>query len=248
MTNKVTRTTPGLIDSREVRSIDENNNYTYYPNVDYMYGPYESVEAAYNALAQETDNIGATALVKGKTVGVIEDGKIVEYWFESDPADATAGYQAADLVKKGSDVVDLSDYVRKDEIADIAKVFYYNSTVNGDNYDQLSNSDISKTFIGHLDRQNLQSPSVKLRTAFVKATNENGGNIETDNWFIVEVQPAQTYSNTEHTNMSFSTFDAFCHEVVPGGASIWTRYYFNKTADYIRSQDPALGQFIADAF
>ena len=100
MTNKVTRTTPGLIDSREVRSIDENNNYTYYPNVDYMYGPYESVEAAYNALAQETDNIGATALVKGKTVGVIEDGKIVEYWFESDPADATAGYQATDLVKK----------------------------------------------------------------------------------------------------------------------------------------------------
>ena len=100
MTNKVTRTTPGLIDSREVRSIDENNNYTYYPNVDYMYGPYESVEAAYNALAQETDNVGATALVKGKTVGVIEDGKIVEYWFESDPADATAGYQAADLVKK----------------------------------------------------------------------------------------------------------------------------------------------------
>lgn len=100
MTNKVTRTTPGLIDSREVRSIDENNNYTYYPNVDYMYGPYESVEAAYNALAQETDNVGATALVKGKTVGVIEDGKIVEYWFESDPADATAGYQAVDLVKK----------------------------------------------------------------------------------------------------------------------------------------------------
>lgn len=179
MTNKVTRTTPGLIDSREVRSIDENNNYTYYPNVDYMYGPYESVEAAYNALAQETDNIGATALVKGKTVGVIEDGKIVEYWFESDPADTEAGYQAADLVKKGSDVVDLSDYVRKSEVADVAKVFYYYSTASNDSYSQLSDSDVNKIFMGHLYRQVSESSSIKLRTAFVET--------DEDYWFVVEV-------------------------------------------------------------
>lgn len=103
MTNNVTRITPGLIDSREVRSINQDETYTYYPNIDYMYGPYNSLEEAYAALSQQTDNIGATALVKGKTVGVIEDGKITEYWFKSDPADATAGYKITDLVKKNAE-------------------------------------------------------------------------------------------------------------------------------------------------
>lgn len=99
-------THPGLIDLREVRTLNNDGSYTYYPNVDYMYGPYTATteksakEVAFEALSATTDNIEANALVKGKTVGIIEDGKVVEYWFESDPADAATGYQVTDLVKK----------------------------------------------------------------------------------------------------------------------------------------------------
>lgn len=137
MTNNVTRITPGLIDSREVRSINQDKTYTYYPNIDYMYGPYESLSAAYAALSEQTDNISATALVKGKTVGVIEDGKITEYWFESDPADATAGYKITDLVKKNSEqpssanIVDIKDYIQPGKILPVPGVYtYYGNPVS----------------------------------------------------------------------------------------------------------------------
>lgn len=99
-------THPGLIDLREVRTLNNDGSYTYYPNVDYMYGPYAATteksakEVAFEALSATTDNIKANALVKGKTVGIIEDGNIVEYWFGSDPADTSVGYQITDLVKK----------------------------------------------------------------------------------------------------------------------------------------------------
>lgn len=153
MTNNVTRITPGLIDSREVRSINQDETYTYYPNIDYMYGPYESLSAAYAALSEQTDNIGATALVKGKTVGVIEDGKISEYWFESDPADATAGYKITDFVKKNSeqfdpstkaDVISLDDYITVGSKLPLNGVYTYNDkpishmrTIIGDGYTML---------------------------------------------------------------------------------------------------------------
>ena len=137
MTNNVTRITPGLIDSREVRSINQDETYTYYPNIDYMYGPYNSLEEAYAALSQQSDNIGATALVKGKTVGVIEDGKISEYWFESDPADATAGYKITDLVKKHSEqsssanIIDLKDYIQAGKVLPVPGVYtYYGNPVS----------------------------------------------------------------------------------------------------------------------
>ena len=131
MTNNVTRITPGLIDSREVRSVNQDKTYTYYPNIDYMYGPYNSLEEAYAALSKETDNIGATALVKGKTVGVIEGGKILEYWFESDPADTTAGYKITDLVKKNSeqphtDVIELSNYTNNGKVLPLSGAYTYN--------------------------------------------------------------------------------------------------------------------------
>ena len=131
MTNNVTRITPGLIDSREVRSVNQDKTYTYYPNIDYMYGPYNSLEEAYAALSKETDNIGATALVKGKTIGVIEDGKISEYWFESDPADTTAGYKITDLVKKNSeqlhtDVIELSNYTKNGKVLPLSGAYTYN--------------------------------------------------------------------------------------------------------------------------
>ena len=137
MTNNVTRITPGLIDSREVRSVNQDKTYTYYPNIDYMYGPYNSLEEAYAALSKETDNIGATALVKGKTVGVIEGGKISEYWFESDPADTTAGYKIADLVKKNSEqsvpstnanIISLNDYITTGSKLPLNGIYIYNKT------------------------------------------------------------------------------------------------------------------------
>lgn len=99
-------THPGLIDLREVRTLNNDGSYTYYPNVDYMYGPYAATteksakEVAFEALSATTDNVKANALVKGKTVGIIEDGNVVEYWFGSDPADVSVGYQITDLVKK----------------------------------------------------------------------------------------------------------------------------------------------------
>lgn len=125
MTNNVTRITPGLIDSREVRSVNQDKTYTYYPNIDYMYGPYNSLEEAYAALSKETDNISTTALVKGKTVGVIEGGKISEYWFESDPEDTTAGYKITDLVKK-NDVIELSNYTKNGKVLPLSGAYTYN--------------------------------------------------------------------------------------------------------------------------
>ena len=150
MTNNVTRITPGLIDSREVRSVNQDKTYTYYPNIDYMYGPYNSLEEAYAALSKETDNIGATALVKGKTVGVIEGGKISEYWFESDPADVAAGYKITDLVKKDAkvltkaDVISLNDYITAGSKLPINCIYTYNDkpvshirTIIGNGYTML---------------------------------------------------------------------------------------------------------------
>ncbi len=162
MTNNVTRITPGLIDFREVRSVDQDKKYTYYPNVDYMYGPYNSLEDAYAALSQQTDNIGATALVKGKTIGVIEEGKIVEYWFESDPVDATAGYQVTDLVKKdkydGSIVVDTYS---KQQIDDKIQT---TTVALSSNISKVSVQDSRRAYLLHLTDNNLLPDSASLYT------------------------------------------------------------------------------------
>lgn len=45
-------------------------------NIDYKYGPYPSVEEAFETLTE------LEVLTVGLTVGVVEDGKIKEYWFE----------------------------------------------------------------------------------------------------------------------------------------------------------------------
>ena len=66
-----------LLDTRGARSIDG----TRFPNVDALYGPYDSKYEAWVALSTPTET-GATALTVGKTVGIKENGKIVEYWFE----------------------------------------------------------------------------------------------------------------------------------------------------------------------
>ena len=64
----------------------------YLPSYDFFYGPYQSVQDAFDALS--TDKF---QLCIGKTVGIMVDGKIVEYWFES------AASSASDLVPKGKE-------------------------------------------------------------------------------------------------------------------------------------------------
>ena len=50
------------------------------PNLDYKYGPYSSKQEAYNTLGPN----GVDKLAIGLTVGIIEEGKIREYWFRND--------------------------------------------------------------------------------------------------------------------------------------------------------------------
>lgn len=48
-------------------------------NLDYKYGPYNSLQEAYDTLGPN----GVDKLAIGLTVGIIEDGRIREYWFKS---------------------------------------------------------------------------------------------------------------------------------------------------------------------
>ncbi len=80
------------------------------PNVDAKYGPYESVEEAWELLGPDEDDVACVGL----TVGIQEDpdGPIVEYWFKDAAEDVT------DLVPKGAElpegVVIDDDYVHTD--------------------------------------------------------------------------------------------------------------------------------------
>ena len=46
------------------------------PEINYFYGPWESIDEALN-------NIPQLARIKGLTVGIIEGSEIVEYWFKN---------------------------------------------------------------------------------------------------------------------------------------------------------------------
>lgn len=69
------------VDSRISQNSEEHNDiYTQIRNIydelnDSLYGPYDSLEEAYKALQ------GRESL--GRTVGIIENGSVVEYWFKS---------------------------------------------------------------------------------------------------------------------------------------------------------------------
>jgi len=67
-------------------------------NIDAKYGPYASKQDAVDALGEE----GMDVICNGLTVGIIEDNKITEYWFQG-------GVTINHLVKKSSGlrVVDL---------------------------------------------------------------------------------------------------------------------------------------------
>ena len=96
----------GLIDSRNACHIERDEqtrkpvSVDYYPNIDMLYGVYKSKEEAFEALSA-TNKQGVNALVKGKTVGIEQNGKIVEYWFESQASSID------DLVVKGRPEVEI---------------------------------------------------------------------------------------------------------------------------------------------
>lgn len=68
-------------------------------NIDYKYGPYSSVEEAFNTLEEQE------VLAVGLTVGIMEGGSVKEYWFQS------ACEMVTDLVPKGGggDITNLTD-------------------------------------------------------------------------------------------------------------------------------------------
>ena len=92
----------GLFDVRNARSIDGQR----YPNIDALYGVYDSKQEAFEAL-YTPNSAGVKALVAGRTVGVRENGHIVEYWLEEEkPA---AEYTINDLqVKKAPSIVEIA--------------------------------------------------------------------------------------------------------------------------------------------
>lgn len=65
-------------------AVDES--YNNLPNVDAKYGPYATIDAANTA-------INKTARAIGLTVGIITDGTIAEYWYES-------GIEDSNLIRK----------------------------------------------------------------------------------------------------------------------------------------------------
>lgn len=79
-------------------------------SIDARYGPYASKQAVMDALGEN----GKDVIVQGLTVGIIENGLIVEYWFRG-------GTDVGHLVQKESDVeltkVDLKGLVADDTIS-----------------------------------------------------------------------------------------------------------------------------------
>lgn len=97
----------------------------YAPNFDYYYGPYNSKEEAWTELSADKFQ-----LCRGKTVGIIEDGKIVEYWFES------AYKSINDLVKKNGG--------SSTELPEDALIF--KGAITSDSFKNLSTSSLHKNY------------------------------------------------------------------------------------------------------
>lgn len=78
-------TLSGLIDTRNAVHTHLDDQYntirTKHPDNDLLYGPYNSLIEAFNSLAEKNAE-GIDALVVGKTVGVLINGIVREYWFE----------------------------------------------------------------------------------------------------------------------------------------------------------------------
>lgn len=61
-------------------------------NIDYLYGPYQSLSEAFEAVPKSRRS-------KGRTVGIIQDNKVVEYWWNG-------GIEDSDIKEKITAEVD----------------------------------------------------------------------------------------------------------------------------------------------
>lgn len=84
-----------------------------FSNIDYLYGPYSSITEGLKAVPSEYRALG-------RTLGIITDGVVKEYWFES-------GIKDSDLIPKFSDPSDyeamLSNYCTKGNLSTVMQDF-----------------------------------------------------------------------------------------------------------------------------
>ena len=73
-----------------IDSLNPNDNYKPFPSVDAKYGPYTDLATARSVLANY--------MVKGLTIGVIEENVIVEYWIEDDTLEFTKKNKNIDTI------------------------------------------------------------------------------------------------------------------------------------------------------
>ena len=90
------------------------------PNIDSKYGPYNSKDAAIAALGMN----GQDCICVGLTVGIIENNKIVEYWFQG-------GTSEENLIKKSPlSIVELKDLVKDSVIPEHSTFCLYTYNAN----------------------------------------------------------------------------------------------------------------------
>lgn len=95
----------GTIDTRNaIHTVYNPDTYEvvqtiFYPNIDTLYGPYDSIQEAFDSL-KASNKEGNNALVQGKTVGVFTNEGIREYWLKD--AMPENGYTIENLVPKAS--------------------------------------------------------------------------------------------------------------------------------------------------
>ena len=84
-------------------------------NVDFYYGPYDSILEAKIAVDE-------AIRAKGKTVGILQGTKVVEYWWRD-------GITDTDLIEKSSEI-DLSEYVTQEQLQNLIKDYYTRTQID----------------------------------------------------------------------------------------------------------------------
>lgn len=185
-----------LLDTRGARSIDG----TRFPNIDALYGPYISKDEAWETLSEQTAT-GASALVIGKTVGILdENGHITEYWFKRG-----CTYKE-DLVEKagssGGGSGDLDDITQKvdmlmDEVFPLTVAV---ETTNAGNYEV--GSYVNGVYKGSI------KPNIKLKItrngsdiASLATVTPSSGQVSSDNKTITD---SSIYTGSKTINVDVS--------------------------------------------
>ena len=92
-------------------------------NIDHYYGPYESIEAAKTTLAGFMRSDASKELLKGRTIGIIEDNKVVEYWWQYIPAEGDQPAKYDFVLKTSATVTDL-ETITEPQIDDLFEDAY----------------------------------------------------------------------------------------------------------------------------